>query len=81
VSNSLAKLSVRACARLGGYLIGNDASPDNPAVKKSLAAMLTPYLSKKLAEDNPVNVRENSVNLNSEVLRGMQRVAYYIGKG
>jgi len=58
VSNSLAKLSVNACARLGGYLIGNDATPDNPAIKKSLSAMLTPYLSKKLSENNPADVRK-----------------------
>ena len=52
----LAKLSVRACARLGGYLNGEQVTPDNPAVKKSLMAMLTPYLSRKLSEDKPEEV-------------------------
>ena len=53
----LAKQAVRACARLGGYLQDEElATPDNPAVKKSLMAMLTPYLSRKLAEDKPEEV-------------------------
>lgn len=51
VSNTLAKLAIRASARLGGFLPEPDATPDNPAVKKSLGTMLTPYLSKKLSED------------------------------
>jgi len=58
ISNTLAKLSVYACARLGGYLLNDeDTTPDNPAVKKSLAAMLTPYLAKKLADNSPHEVR------------------------
>lgn len=58
VSNALAKLAVRACARLGGYLPGDDdTTPDNPAVKKSLSAMLTPYLAKKLADNSSTEVR------------------------
>lgn len=56
VWNRLAKLAIRACARLGGSLSGDLATPDNPAVKKSLAAMLTPYLTGKLAEDNAQEV-------------------------
>ena len=55
----MARLSIRACARLGGYLIteGEESSPDNPAVKKSLSAMLTPYLSRKLSNESPSEVR------------------------
>jgi len=50
---------VYACARLGGYLLGDeDATPDNPAVKKSLTALLTPYLAKKLADNSPHEVFE-----------------------
>ena len=49
VANQLARLSLRACARLGGFLGDDLATPDNPAVKKSLSAMLTPYLTRKLA--------------------------------
>ena len=57
ISNTLAKLSVYACARLGGYLLDEDhTTPDNPAVKKSLTAMLTPYLAKKLADNSPHEV-------------------------
>lgn len=56
VSNSLAKLAVRACARLGGYLPDDDVTPDNPAVKKSLGTMLTPYVAKKLSQNTPAEV-------------------------
>ena len=57
ISNTLAKLSVYACARLGGYLLAeDDTTPDNPAVKKSLSALLTPYLAKKLSENSPHEV-------------------------
>ncbi|KAI0215551.1 DnaJ-like subfamily C member 13 [Lamellibrachia satsuma] len=53
VANKLAKLAVRTSARLGGYTKGEAETPDNPSVKKSLCAMLTPYLARKLADDNP----------------------------
>jgi len=57
ISNNLAKLSVYACARLGGYLLTEeDTTPDNPAVKKSLTALLTPYLAKKLSDNSPHEV-------------------------
>ena len=57
ISNTLAKLSVHACARLGGYLLADDdTTPDNPAIRKSLTAMLTPYLAKKLADNSPHEV-------------------------
>jgi len=57
ISNTLAKLSVYACARLGGYLLDeDDTTPDNPAIKKSLSALLTPYLAKKLADNSPHEV-------------------------
>uniref|UniRef100_A0A287DFT5 DnaJ heat shock protein family (Hsp40) member C13 n=1 Tax=Ictidomys tridecemlineatus TaxID=43179 RepID=A0A287DFT5_ICTTR len=49
VANSLAKLSVHALSRLGGYLPEEQATPENPTVRKSLAGMLTPYVARKLA--------------------------------
>jgi len=49
VANSLAKLSVRALSRLGGYLPEDQAPPENPSIRKSLAGMLTPYVARKLA--------------------------------
>ena len=59
ISNTLAKLSVYACARLGGYLLDDDdTTPDNPAIKKSLTALLTPYLAKKLADNSPHEVAD-----------------------
>jgi DnaJ family protein C protein 13 len=59
ISNQLAKLCIKACARLGGYYIQQEEAespPDNPAVKKSLSAMLTPYMSRKLANENSAEV-------------------------
>lgn len=52
----LAKHAVRACARLGGYLPDDETTPDNPAVKKSLCALLTPYVSKRLSQGTPAEV-------------------------
>ncbi|XP_025080789.1 dnaJ homolog subfamily C member 13-like isoform X2 [Pomacea canaliculata] len=52
-ANLLAKQSVIACARLGGYHDNQEnAPPDNPTIKKSLMSLLTPYLARKLANPN-----------------------------
>ncbi|GAB1606314.1 dnaJ homolog subfamily C member 13-like isoform X2 [Argonauta hians] len=66
-SNQLACLCVVACARLAGYNSTNDENPcpDNPAVKKSLLAMLTPYLARKLANENPFELLK-LLNSNTE---------------
>jgi len=62
ISNTLAKLSVHACARLGGYLLTDeDTTPDNPAIKKSLSALLTPYLAKKFSDNSPHEVTNNNI--------------------
>ncbi|KAK6166630.1 hypothetical protein SNE40_023278 [Patella caerulea] len=55
VCNQLAKLSIKACARLGGYYRYDSplTSPDNPTVKKSLRALLTPFLARKLSNESP----------------------------
>ncbi|KAK7507621.1 hypothetical protein BaRGS_00001556 [Batillaria attramentaria] len=68
VANQLAKQSVVACARLAGYhsLDSEEgAPPDNPTVKKSLMAMLTPYLARKLADPNPADLLK-VLNSNTE---------------
>ncbi|CAH1789259.1 unnamed protein product [Owenia fusiformis] len=65
ISNNLARLCVNACSRLGGYLAGDLATPDNPAVKNSLSAMLTPYLARKLKDENPAEVLK-ILNSNTE---------------
>lgn len=49
MANSLAKLSVHALSRLGGYLCKDESTPENPTVRKSLAGLLTPYVARKLA--------------------------------
>ena len=51
VNNNLARNSIRALARMGGYLDGDDKTPDNPAVQKSLNALLTPFVARKLAKE------------------------------
>lgn len=55
----LARLCIRACGRLGGYFPQESelSTPDNPTIKKSLSAMLTPYLARKLASEQPQEVR------------------------
>lgn len=67
VANQLAKQSVVACARLAGYhsMDEEGAPPDNPTVKKSLMAMLTPYLARKLADPNPADLLK-ILNSNTE---------------
>uniref|UniRef100_A0A3B3VS92 DnaJ heat shock protein family (Hsp40) member C13 n=1 Tax=Poecilia latipinna TaxID=48699 RepID=A0A3B3VS92_9TELE len=71
VANSLAKLSLVALSRLGGYTQtpktnGVDGTPpENPTIRKSLAAMLTPYISRKLGTGSPAEVLK-LLNSNSE---------------
>lgn len=72
VANNLAKLSLIALSRLAGYTPtpqspdGNNpvsetngiegTPPENPTIRKSLAAMLTPYISRKLGTTSPAEV-------------------------
>lgn len=72
VANILAKLSLVALSRLGGYNPApqttdganalpetngiEGAPPENPTIRKSLAAMLTPYISSKLGAGSPAEV-------------------------
>uniref|UniRef100_A0A3Q3W297 J domain-containing protein n=1 Tax=Mola mola TaxID=94237 RepID=A0A3Q3W297_MOLML len=68
VANNLAKLSLVAISRLGGYLQEPhtmDGNNPNPAICKSLAAMLTPYISRKLGTISPAEVLK-LLNCNSE---------------
>ncbi|XP_054876884.1 dnaJ homolog subfamily C member 13-like isoform X2 [Poeciliopsis prolifica] len=81
VANRLAKLSLVALSRLGGYTQtptppdtnnpvtetnGMDGTPpENPTIRKSLAAMLTPYISRKLGTGSPAEVLK-LLNSNSE---------------
>lgn len=57
VCNKLAKLAVLACARLGGYLNGEQASPTNQLTRSSLEVLLTPYLVGQLSADTPEQVK------------------------
>ncbi|GFN83676.1 Dnaj homolog subfamily c member 13-like, partial [Plakobranchus ocellatus] len=60
VANHLAKMSAEAAGRLAGFYISADeqGTPDNPSVKKSLYALLTPYLAKKLSNESPVECEQ-----------------------
>uniref|UniRef100_A0AAY5EIG4 J domain-containing protein n=1 Tax=Electrophorus electricus TaxID=8005 RepID=A0AAY5EIG4_ELEEL len=61
VANALARLSLVALGRLGGY-----GTPiKNPTIRKSLAAMLTPYIARKLGTSSPAEVLK-LLNSNSE---------------
>ncbi|CAG2229949.1 DNAJC13 [Mytilus edulis] len=67
VANQLARLCVRACGRLGGYFPESSGleTPENVPVKKSLSAILTPYLSRKLSQENPSELLKY-LNCNTE---------------
>ncbi|KAF7993906.1 hypothetical protein HCN44_011175 [Aphidius gifuensis] len=56
VANNLAKLAVKACARLGGYMKGDNETPVNPVTVAALESLLTPYLSRQLAKDKPEDI-------------------------
>lgn len=57
VSNMLAKLAVKACARLGGYLGGELQTPLNPVTVEVLDRLLTKYLAKQLSNNEPEKVK------------------------
>ncbi|KAL5005925.1 hypothetical protein ScPMuIL_017083 [Solemya velum] len=67
VSNQLARMCIHSCGRLGGYFSEDSglATPDNVAVKKSLNALLSPYMSRKLANTDPSELLK-LMNSNSE---------------
>lgn len=58
MANYLAKMSVVACGRLAGFYSSEKelTTPDNPTVKKSLYSLLTPYLARKLSNENQAEV-------------------------
>uniref|UniRef100_A0A3Q2XC25 DnaJ heat shock protein family (Hsp40) member C13 n=1 Tax=Hippocampus comes TaxID=109280 RepID=A0A3Q2XC25_HIPCM len=64
VANHLAKLSLVSLSRLGGYL-PMPTPPENPSIRKSLAAMLTPYISRKLGMGSSAEVLK-LMNSNTE---------------
>ncbi|XP_033628714.1 dnaJ homolog subfamily C member 13-like isoform X2 [Asterias rubens] len=49
LANNLARLSLVALTKLGGYGSGEEETPENPAIRKSMSALLTPYLAKQLS--------------------------------
>ncbi|XP_069681979.1 dnaJ homolog subfamily C member 13 isoform X2 [Periplaneta americana] len=65
VANKLAKLAVRACARLGGYLVGELESPKNALTQNILDRLLTPYLARQLSLDKPEELLK-TLNSNCE---------------
>lgn len=69
-ANSQAKLSVRALARLGGYLEGDLATPLFTPVRRCMAALLTPPLAKRLSRPSPEGLLK--------VLNGMEESAVVV---
>lgn len=59
--NRLAKLSVKACARLGGYYEGDLSSPENIVAKTLFEKLLTPHVAEQFTEENPHNVNFFSI--------------------
>ncbi|XP_058807941.1 dnaJ homolog subfamily C member 13 isoform X2 [Phymastichus coffea] len=56
IANNLAKQAVKACAKLGGYMKAEDETPYNPVTVAALENLLTPYLSRQLANDKPEDI-------------------------
>lgn len=54
--NNLSKLSVKACAALGGYLQGEFQTPVNESARNVFNRLLTPYLTEQLGNDDPHQV-------------------------
>lgn len=65
VCNNLARLSIKALARMAGYFEGELATPENPAVQKALCSMLTPFIARKLGKEEPHEVLK-LLNSNTE---------------
>ncbi|XP_035216788.1 dnaJ homolog subfamily C member 13-like isoform X2 [Stegodyphus dumicola] len=65
IANQLAKLSINALSRIGGYGSGEDETPKNDAVHMSLTAMLTPYLVNQLGHGDVAEVLK-ILNSNTE---------------
>lgn len=51
--NKLAKLSVKACAALGGFLEGEFKTPVNEVAKTIFSRLITPYLTEQLGKEDP----------------------------
>lgn len=64
VANNLAKLAIRACARLGGYMSGENETPRNPVTIAALESLLTAYLARQLSKDKPEEILK-TLNSNS----------------
>lgn len=56
VLNKLAKLSVNACAALGGYLEKENTTPVNELARKIFNQLLTPYMANLLKSEDPHQV-------------------------
>lgn len=71
ISNKLAKLAVHACARLGGYLPGDQATPVNPVTQASLESLLTPYITRQLSISTAGEVKSKHVNKSNHILKSL----------
>lgn len=65
IANQLAKLSMQALCRIGGYGTNDNETPKNDAVNLSLTAMLTPFLVNQLGDGNIAEILK-ILNSNTE---------------
>ncbi|XP_014205201.1 dnaJ homolog subfamily C member 13 isoform X1 [Copidosoma floridanum] len=56
IANNLAKLAIRACAKMGGYMKAEHETPYNPVTVAALESLLTPYLTRQLGNDKPEEI-------------------------
>lgn len=57
VANNLAKLAVKACAKLGGYTkVAEEETPLNPVTVAAFDCLLKPYLARKLSDGKPEDI-------------------------
>lgn len=52
----MAKSVVGACARLGGYIKGDNETPVDPVTVAALESLSTPYLVRQLVKDKPEEI-------------------------
>ncbi|XP_072047448.1 dnaJ homolog subfamily C member 13-like isoform X2 [Amphiura filiformis] len=80
VANTLARLSVQALSRLGGYNNESDEvkTPKNEPVRKSMRALLTPYVTNLLVTQRPNQNATVSINEVLKILNSNTENPYLI---
>lgn len=71
VSNEKSNNEVNLICCILHFSADENKTPENPAIRKSLSSMFTPYIAKQLSNDNPKEVSNLILSsyLRSDVLR------------